>query len=148
MTVEFKYPNDVGFVCNLCGRCCGNTEEHVRRILLLKMDAKRIINKTSLDVSEFADETSGSEPYIHEMKKTEDDKCFFLKNNMCTIYEIRPLICRFYPFELKNLGNKNYSFSYTTKCPGIGKGLPLKRNFFENLFNKATAAMKENAKTC
>jgi len=147
LTGEFKYPKNVGFVCNLCGRCCGNTDDHDRRILLLKTDVKRIINKTSLDVREFADITSGSEPYIREMKKTEDSKCFFLKNNICTIYEIRPLICRFYPFELKNLGNMNYYFSYTTKCPGIEKEFPLKRNFFEKLFNEATAAMEESSKT-
>lgn len=147
MTIEFKYPKNVGFDCNFCGRCCGNTEDHTRRILLLKTDVKRIINKTSLNVREFANATSGSEPYMYEMKKTEDFKCFFLKNNSCKIYEIRPLICRFYPFELKNLGNKNYSFSYTTKCPGIGQEFPLKRKFFEKLFKEAIAAMEESSKT-
>jgi Fe-S-cluster containining protein len=111
----------------------------------LKLDAKRISNNTLLDVNEFSQEISGSEPYIHEMKKNENGKCFFLKDNNCTIYEIRPLICRFYPFELKNLGNNRYSFSYTNKCKGIGNVPELELTFFESLFNTCLKFMEENA---
>jgi Fe-S-cluster containining protein len=81
------------------------------------------------------------------MKKTENGKCFFLENSRCTIYELRPLICRFYPFQLKNLGNNRYAFSYTTKCVGIGEGPQLKPAFFETLFTQFTKAMEENAQT-
>ena len=143
----FEYPKNVGFVCKRCAQCCGDTEDTVRHVLLLKTDAQRISKETLLDSHEFAKDVSGFEPYIYEMKKTSGGKCFFLKNNRCTIYEIRPLICRFYPFELKNLGNNNYHFSYTNKCPGIGNGPHLKRVFFENLFSTVTDAMEENTET-
>jgi Fe-S-cluster containining protein len=113
---------------------------------MLKVDAKRITNQTNLDVNEFADEIEGSEPYLYQMKKPENGKCFFLKNSRCTIYNNRPLICRFYPFQLDNLGNGNYLFSYTNKCPGIGKGDKLEREFFEKLFATATQAMEQNKK--
>jgi len=78
------------------------------------------------------------------MKKSKDGKCFFLKNKQCIIYKIRPLICRFYPFQLKNLGNKRYSFSYTNKCPGIENGAYNKREFFEKLFREFTNTMEQN----
>jgi hypothetical protein len=146
LTAEFEYPENVAFTCSLCGRCCGDTEDHVRRVLLLKLDTNRITNETSLDVSAFADPVEGSEPYVYEMKKPKDGKCFFLKNNRCTIYKARPLICRFYPFQLDDLGNDNYVFSYTDKCPGIGKGNSLEREFFESLFNTAKQAMEKNKK--
>jgi Fe-S-cluster containining protein len=82
------------------------------------------------------------------MKKTESDgKCVFLDDSRCTVYEIRPVICRFYPFELKNLGNDQYSFSFTTKCEGIGEGSQLGKNFFANLFRVATQAMDEDSKS-
>lgn len=137
MSGVFDYPKRVGFACNRCGRCCGDTEDTVRHVLLLKSDTNRISKETSLDVHEFADEIVGFEPYIYEMKKPEDGKCFFLKNNRCTIYEFRPLICRFYPFELRNLGNDRYSFAYTNDCPGIGNSSHLDKIFFEGLFRKA-----------
>lgn len=142
----FEYPKHVSFSCNRCGRCCGDTEDTVRHILLLKTDADSISSQTSLDISEFAEEISGFKPYIYEMRKTEESKCFFLKNNLCTIYKIRPLICIFYPFQLKDIGNNRYAFSYTNNCPSIGKGLQLKSMFFEGLFKKVVNAIEENAR--
>jgi len=113
----------------------------------LETDAERISNETLLDVHEFAIEVSGSEPYIYEMRKTGDGKCLFLKDNRCTIYRVRPLICRFYPFQLKNHGNNRYSFSHTNQCPGIGKGPQLKTPYYQKLFNQLTNTTKQNTQT-
>jgi Fe-S-cluster containining protein len=137
----FEYPKNIGFVCNRCGRCCGDIEYTIRHVLLLKSDADRISKETSLEVNEFADEVVGFEPYIYEMKKPEVGKCIFLKDNRCSIYELRPLICRFYPFELKNLGDNRYTFLYTKKCPGIVTSSHLDRKFFDGLFKKAMEAI-------
>ena len=143
-TANFEYPKNIRFLCSHCGQCCGDTKEKIRHILLLKSDVDRITKETLLIFNKFAKESTGSEHYIYEMKKTKSGKCFFLKNNLCTIYKIRPLICRFYPFPLENLGNNRYSFSYTKRCPGIGKGSLLKKTFFEKLFNEMLEAMEEN----
>lgn len=88
-------------------------------------------------VSRIAEETSGFEPYVYTMKKTANGKCIFLKGKSCTIYPIRPLVCRFYPFPLKSLGNGRYVFEYTDECPGIGNGPKLRKSFFEALFQEA-----------
>jgi Fe-S-cluster containining protein len=119
----------------------------VRSILLLRSEAEHISKKTLKDVGEFTEKTEGFEPYIYRMKKTEDGKCMFLKDNSCTIYHIRPLVCMFYPFELKKepLGNK-HTFAYTAECPAIGKGSKLKKSWFERLFRKSIKAMRENGK--
>ena len=74
------------------------------------------------------------------MKKVEGD-CRFLKDNKCTIYESRPLICRFYPFELKFDQEKNtHVFSFTLECPTINQGKILTKKDFEELFELAKAA--------
>jgi len=98
-----------------------------------------------LKIEEFAEKIEGFKPYIYQMRKTIDGKCIFLKGNLCTIYSYRPLICRFYPFELKNEGNNQYAFVYTNECPNIGKGPVLKKEFFERIFQKLTKTMKENS---
>lgn len=139
---RFEYPKRVGFTCNRCSRCCGDTEDENRHVLLLKNDAERISKSTLLDIYKFAEKVTGSEPYGYEMRKNENGKCFFLKNNLCAIYKIRPLICRFYPFQLKDLGNNNYSFSYTDRCPGIVKKTKLHGTFFESLFHEFMNAME------
>ena len=146
MKAEFEFPKDVNFVCSKCALCCGDTEDTVRHVLLLETEAETIAKETSQDIKAFTEEVYGFEPYRYEMKKTEAvGKCFFLENNRCTIYEIRPIICRFYPFELKNLGNENYLFLFTTKCSGIGKGPRLEREFFEQLFKVAADAMDNDS---
>jgi len=138
------YPKHIRFICDRCAVCCSNTEDKVRLILLLKSETDRISKKTLIGLYGFAEKIQGFEPYIYQMKKTEEGKCIFLKDDLCSIYKIRPLICRFYPFQLKNLGNNRYVFAYTEECPGIGKGSQLKRRFFERLFGKFMELMREN----
>ena len=142
--MSFEYPKCVRFRCERCALCCGDTKDKVRSILLLKIEADRISKKTLMDLDKFAEKIEGFEPYIYQMRKTEDGKCVFLKDDSCSIYQIRPLICRFYPFQLKNLGNNRYAFIYTDECSGIGKGSQLKRDFFEILFGEFIELMREN----
>jgi len=142
--LEFDYPKNVRFKCERCALCCGDTENRVRSILLLKIEADRISHKTLLNLDAFAEEVKESEPYVYRMKKT-DGKCVFLKAPSCSIYQIRPLICRFYPFQLTNIKPSRYAFTYTKECPGIGKGPKLKKRFFESLFNKFMELMNKNS---
>jgi len=144
--LTFKYPKHVRFVCKRCAKCCGDTEERVRQILLLKIEAERISQRTLKGICEFAEKIEGSEPYVYRMKKTDDGKCVFLKDNLCSIYPARPLICRFYPFQLKNIGNGRFVFTYTDECPGIGDGSQLKRSFFQKLFQESVKTMPKVAR--
>jgi Fe-S-cluster containining protein len=133
--VAFNYPVNVRFECSQCGLCCGDTAEKTRHILLLEIEAQDISAKTNLPIKEFATETTSSSPYVYEVKKPRQGKCFFLKNNRCTIYGYRPLICRYYPFELKfDQDKESYVFSYTLECPTIGRGKTLSGKDFEELF--------------
>ena len=95
----------------------------------------------SMALEKFAAKIDGFEPYVYQMKKTAEGSCVFLRDDSCSIYEVRPLICRFYPFQLQYRGNSRYVFGYTEECPGIGKGPQLERRFFEELFAKFTASM-------
>jgi len=146
--MSFEYPAAVRFRCTKCGICCGNTQEKIRHILLLSTEAEQITTATSQPIFEFAVKVEGKAPYSYEMRKTaENGKCIFLKNNRCTIYSLRPLICRFYPFELKIAANQKPEFLYTDECPGIGKGKMLSKNYFEKLFQLAHAKAQSKTQT-
>ena len=109
------------------------------------MEAEEIAEATQQPIRVFAEETSGKAPYQYEMKKNaENGACVFLKNNRCTIYALRPLICRFYPFELATNADGNYQFLPTSECPSIGKGEPLSRVYFEKLFQLAKTKMQHD----
>jgi Fe-S-cluster containining protein len=133
--MTFVYPQNLSFTCNGCGLCCGDTENKTRHILLLESEAEAISAQTGHPIEDFAEEISGTAPYVYQMKKPHEGKCFFLKNNRCDIYEIRPLICRFYPFELKfSQDSGRYVFSYTLECPTINKGKAMTKKDFDELF--------------
>ena len=142
--IRFKFPRNIHFECSRCALCCRDTENRSRTILLLRREAEKISGKIQKSIVEFAERKEGVEPYVYVMRKTSDGKCVFLKDNLCTIYEMRPLICKFYPFKLDNLGNHKYVFNYTQECPGIGSGPQLKRKFFDTLFVEFTASMRQN----
>jgi hypothetical protein len=142
--LDFEYPKNVRFICEKCALCCGDTKERVRSILLLKVEAKDIAKKISKNIEEFAEKIEASQPYVYKMRKTAEGKCLFLKGSLCSIYKIRPLICKFYPFQL-NTKNGRFEFTYTSECPNIGKGPKLKRRFFEKLFREFMEIMEENA---
>jgi Fe-S-cluster containining protein len=143
--MSFNYPAVVRFQCIKCGICCGDTKEKNRHILLLKAEAEQIATTTSQPTSAFTVKIKDKAPYSHEMKKTEEGKCVFLENNCCTIYTARPLICRFYPFELKTAHDGKHTFLYTTECPGINKGPMLSKNYFRKLLRLAHARSRQTA---
>ncbi len=141
---RFAFPRNVRFECSRCALCCGDTENRRRTVLMLKSEAERISKKTTKRVSEFAHKKGNVKPYNYVMKKNSDGKCVFLADNLCTIYDERPLICKFYPFKLDNLSNNEYVFSVTQECPGVGRGQQLKKGFFDKLFNEFAESMRQN----
>lgn len=141
--MAFTYPANTSFECVKCGICCGDTKEKTRHILLLESEVKEIAKEKAFTASDFCMETQGKAPYAFEMRKQQDGKCIFLRNNQCTIYDLRPLICRFYPFELKFSEDQNhYLFNFTLECPGVSLGKCLEESDFNNLFLLAEKKLK------
>lgn len=139
--MQFSYPRNVHFECTKCAICCGDTKAWIRHILMLESEANRISTFTSKPIKKFLVKIEGHEPYVYEMKKTaKEGKCVFLKENLCTIYSSRPLICRFYPFELRTTENGKREFLYTMECPGLGKGRRLQKIYFKNLLQQLEAS--------
>jgi Fe-S-cluster containining protein len=146
--MAFEYPENVRFFCTKCGICCRNTHEKFRHILLMRTEAEEIAKTLKKPVSEFAEKVKAKAPYVYEMRKiAEGGACVFLKENQCTIYAKRPLICRFYPFELKNTQNQSHKFVPTEECPGLAKGRRLNEQYFRKLFKTADARMRLERKS-
>lgn len=141
--MQFTYPKNIRFACSKCGLCCGDTSNKKRRVLLLKQDAERIAVQTKRPINNFATETPGIMPYLFEMHKSVDTgMCLFLHDNQCTIYAQRPLICRFYPFELTTDENGSFMFKVTNECPAVKSsqsktGKKLNSRFFNELLDLA-----------
>lgn len=105
---------------------------------MLDKEAKQISFKTGKKISDFATICVDKRPYLFEMNKKDNGQCVFLSSkNKCNIYSYRPLICKFYPFELINRINGKYEFLSTNECPGIDQGNILDKKYFKDLFELA-----------
>ena len=103
--------------------------------MLLESEASDISVELNLPIKDFVEQIKDKAPYCFEMKKAKQGKCFFLKDNQCSIYKIRPLICRFYPIKLEFEPDKDiHAFNFTCECPAINKGKIITLKDFEELF--------------
>lgn len=148
LSTNFTYPKNVKFTCQKCAACCGDTQLHDRTILLTDSEADLISQKTSLEANIFSQKIEGLTPYTRLMKKTDKGQCTFLREAQCSIYVIRPLICRFYPFQLAKNKNNKAQFTYTQDCIGVGTGSLRRRPFFSNLFEDFLNTLKESVEDC
>ncbi len=140
--MDFTYPINVHFSCSQCGICCRDTEQKTRHVLLLEDEARNIAVQISRSFADFSFQIADRLPFMYEMKKTEEGKCVFLKENQCSIYLLRPLICRFYPFELKFDKDKQlHVFDFTLECPGVGQGKDFSILDFKKLYDLAQERM-------
>lgn len=96
---------DVGFRCDLCGRCC--TRAFNGHVFLLDRDTARAreIDPDSVEPApfpEFCDQngTFYVSGYALRSRDDENGSCYFLENNRCRIYDRRFSICRVYPLML------------------------------------------------
>lgn len=133
--MNLRHPKNVRFECQRCAKCCGDSSHRGRNILLLESEVRQISNTTSLRPLSFASRSLSIQPYRYRMKKR-NGKCVFLDGKACRIYNLRPLICRFYPLSLKR-GNNGHRFEVSEECPGIGLGGVLKEIDFKRMFEEA-----------
>ena len=67
------------------------------------------------------------------IRRKKDGNCFFLKNNACAVYDVRPAICRLEPFTImdydyeRNRIELELNFPVACSCEGVSDGdaLPL-----------------------
>jgi Fe-S-cluster containining protein len=94
------------FECIQCGKCCRWAGE----VLVEDEDADRISKHQGMDIDKFHNEycvKKGNKYYLRNQKSSPD--CVYLKDNSCTIYELKPKQCTDYPK------------TYDERCPGFHK---------------------------
>lgn len=107
--------------CNSCvGRfnCCCNCEE-IDMPILLPFEVETISRITKRSVADFAKKLT---THLYQMRRTDDDEkkgCIFFENNRCSIYENRPLDCRLFPFDFKEIDGDYWVIYYDTVCKAI-----------------------------
>lgn len=87
--------------CSACqGKCCTGESGY---IYVTKNEIEKISKLLSLDIREFVNDYLFKKGYkysIKEIKFNDSHECIFYdrESNACTIYDVRPLQCKTFPF--------------------------------------------------
>ena len=130
------------FECIKCGACC---REETLLVTVTGSDLARISSVLGLDSNELiravdfylesvitshdglrdfpALNTEKGPAYV-TLKKMENGDCVFLKDDLCMIHTIRPVVCMSFPFVFQDAGDhRKWGLSAMKHiCPGLGSG--------------------------
>jgi Fe-S-cluster containining protein len=119
-------------------------------IYLTEKDVSAISKKTGKKAEEFVDTLfsyDGCYVKIRDngrkvildlpvMKSKADTTCVYYRDG-CTIYSVRPIACRLFPFRVEedtlSNGDIILNISYNPTCPGVGKGHMVDKKMLQNL---------------
>lgn len=118
---EFKW------TCTACGRCCRgpgavyfteNDLSKIRQYLNLDNPTKSNQQKWNNLLKRLVQKKQNNF-FVHQ---TEDACMFLSEDNKCTIYEVRPLQCRTFPFWTSNFEDKESYKALRALSPGVRNG--------------------------
>jgi len=147
------------FECKKCGLCC---REKNFIITLTHLDVLRIyyqlklssINELLEVVAFFEVDINNKELlkriiyppillngkyYILGLNKNKDNSCVYLKDNKCKIYNVRPNICKIFPFTFNIESNKlkiQINLIAKEKCQGLNKGQLVDLKYLKRLWKQ------------
>lgn len=116
--MEYFFDRGIRFECLNCGACCTGEPGYVF-----------VDERESIEISSFLGITK--EVFVerflyrvndaYSIRECEDGRCLFYENG-CSIYPVRPMQCRTWPFWLENMRSHKLWQCVAGQCPGIGKG--------------------------
>jgi hypothetical protein len=129
----------VHFSCTACGKCCATAGEYY--VFLTRDEAEAIREQLGLSGSWFR------RRYLARLEEGElvlaagkGECCIFLDSNgRCSIYTVRPLQCRTYPFWPELVGSRRAWQREAVRCEGINRGARVPRQ----TIRKAIRACRE-----
>lgn len=109
-------------LCHNCvnakANCCSNS--NVDSPMILPSEALEISRATNIEVSTFAKQVDFAKMHhdeslksLYQMKRQNNNSaCYFYKEHKCSIYDIRPIDCRIFPYDIKLEKDGNYYLVY------------------------------------
>jgi len=131
------YRDGLSFSCTQCGNCCTGGPGYVwiskveieRLAEHLKLTPDEIIEKYCRKIKDVGQKCPTHRISLQERRTAEGNyDCIFLeeqpgtRKRMCTVYPVRPLQCRTWPFWDGNLASAENWERASRGCPGMDRG--------------------------
>ncbi len=119
---EAWYASGLRFECTQCGNCCRNHGDY-SFVNLGPKDLEAIPRFLGISPEEFLARFCTKEPGHFPTLRMDAPQCPFLDAGArCSIYSVRPMQCRTWPFWRSNLERERWDGPVRQCCPGIGSG--------------------------
>ena len=126
---ELWYRDGLSFTCTQCGNCCTGAPGYV---WISKVEIARLAEYLKLSADEVIEKycrRHGNRISLEERRTKEGNyDCIFLQEDpgtrkrTCTVYPVRPLQCRTWPFWDGNLASQENWDRAARRCPGMDRG--------------------------
>ena len=115
---SYFFDQGLRFGCLKCGACCVGEPG---TIYVTDAEIGTIAAWLNQSVDAFTAQYLYPFKDSYSIKEDEQGRCLFFEDG-CTIYAIRPLQCRTFPFWFSNLRSQHRWQRIKNECPGIGRG--------------------------
>lgn len=117
------YKEGLSFKCTECGKCCSGSPGYV---WVSEQDIEKIADYLNLPINLFRRKYLRQKNGRYSLIEIKSDEynCVFLKDNKCSIYPVRPIQCRTYPWWQTNLSSKEAWEKAAKVCEGIQLDAP------------------------
>ena len=129
----YFFDQGLRFACRQCGGCCVGEPG---TIYVFPSEIEVIAASLSLSVDAFTAQYLFPFKDSFSIKEDDDGRCLFFEDG-CTIYDIRPLQCRTFPFWFSNLRSEKLWRHIERQCPGIGSGRLFTKSEIVNMIIKS-----------
>lgn len=117
---SYFFDQGIEFTCRKCGGCCTGESGTVR---LTNTEIDSIAAFLGISPAKFCADFTFMHGNIRSLvEKNNGDCVFFQREKGCTIYAVRPVQCKTYPFWVTNLRSLRRWALACSACPGIGEG--------------------------
>ena len=129
----YFFDQGLRFTCRQCGGCCVGEPG---TIYVSPTEIETIAASIDLSVDDFTARYLYPFRDSYSIKEDARGRCLFFDEG-CTIYDIRPVQCRTYPFWFSNLRSEDRWQSVERQCPGVGRGRLYSRDEIVDLIQKS-----------
>jgi Fe-S-cluster containining protein len=114
------YEKGLRFSCMKCGNCCRANGDYAF-VYVTTEEVQRIMKHLDIPRKEFM-RNHCSRLEGRTIIKFKDGHCSLVHNGDCTVYRVRPVQCRAWPFWLENLDEWVWHEEIASICPGVNRG--------------------------
>ena len=121
------FKDSLAFGCTACGRCCkGKTN-----VFINSSEGVALAEYLNISLMDFyrrytyEKETANGDLLVSLKSSDSSAACVFLKDNKCSVYDVRPTACRTYPFWPQLvMGQEEWATEGVARCEGINSTAP------------------------